>query len=304
MTKAVPKKNHAIRETRVDHAIDIIVAVFCVLLVILLLYPLYFVVCASISNPSMVAKGKTLLYPVRLTMMGYDEIFKNQEIWIGYKNTIIYTFGGTFFSLLFTIPAGYALSRHDFKPQSAIMLMFTFTMFFSGGIIPTYLTIRMFGLQNTVWVMIVPFCVNVYNLIICRTFFQTSIPKDLLEASQLDGCTDFRFLFSIVLPLSKALISVIGLYYAVGYWNQYFNALLYLTDEELKPLQLVLREILMQSQVFADGQSSSGADATIAQKADVIKFGVIIVSSLPVIVIFPFLQKYFEKGVMIGAVKG
>ena len=297
-------KSTAIRETRVDQAFGVVVIIFCAILVLLLLYPLYFVICASISNPSMVAKGKTLLYPVRITMMGYEEIFKNKDIWIGYKNTIIYTVGGTFFSLLFTLPAAYALSRQDFAPRNVVMLLFTFTMFFSGGMIPTYLTVKMFGLTNTVWVMVLPFCVSAYNLIICRTFFQTSIPKELLEASQLDGCSDFRFFGAIVLPVSKALISVIALYYAVGYWNQYFNALLYLTDERRKPLQLVLREILMQSQVFADGQSSSGADATIAQKADVIKFGVIIVSSLPVIVIFPFLQKYFEKGVMIGSVKG
>ena len=296
--------SNTICDTRIDQAFNIVVVVFCTLLVILLLYPLYFVVCASISNPSMMAKGKTLLYPVRLTTLGYEEIFKNRDIWIGYKNTIIYTVGGTFFSLLFTLPAGYALSRQDFAPRSVIMLLFTFTMFFSGGMIPTYLTVKLFGLTNTVWVMILPFCVSAYNLIICRTFFQSSIPKELLEASQLDGCTDLRFFASIVLPVSKALISVIALYYAVGYWNQYFNALLYLTDERMKPLQLVLREILMQSQVFADGQSTSGADATIAQKADLIKFGVIIVSSLPVIIVFPFLQKYFEKGVMIGSVKG
>jgi len=295
---------YSIKDTQIDRAINIGVIVFCVVVCFLLLYPLYFVVCASISNPSLVAKGKTLLLPQRLTMMGYEEIFKNEEIWLGYKNTIIYTVGGTFFSLLFTLPAGYALSRDDFRPRGVFMLMFTFTMFFSGGMIPTYLTVRIFNLNNTVWVMVLPFAVSAYNLIICRTFFQSNVPKELLEASKLDGCTDIRFFWSVVLPISKALISVIALYYAVGYWNQYFNALLYLTDAEMKPLQLVLREILLQSQVFAEGQNTSGADATIAQKADVIKYGVIIVSSLPVIIVFPFLQKYFEKGVMIGSVKG
>jgi len=184
------------------------------------------------------------------------------------------------------------------------MLLFTFTIFFNGGLIPTYLTVKGLHLDNTIWVLMVPFCVNVFNLIISRTFFQSSVPKELLEASQLDGCSDFRFFIQIALPISKALVSVIGLYYMVGYWNEYFRALIYIRNENLRPLQLIIREILIQNQSFGSNQTFSSADATLAQKQELLKYGVIVVSSLPMIIIFPFVQKYFEKGVMIGSIKG
>jgi len=298
------KRRTGIKNSTSDVVFNVIIIIICVLLVIIFLYPLYFILVASFSSPAAVAKGQTLLLPKGITMIGYNEIFSNKAIWIGYRNTILYTFGGTFFSLLLTLPAAYALSRNDFAPRSAFMLLFTFTIFFNGGLIPTYLTVKGLHLDNTIWVLMVPFCVNVFNLIISRTFFQSSVPKELLEASQLDGCSDFRFFIQIALPISKALVSVIGLYYMVGYWNEYFRALIYIRNENLRPLQLIIREILIQNQSFGSNQTFSSADATLAQKQELLKYGVIVVSSLPMIIIFPFVQKYFEKGVMIGSIKG
>ena len=207
--------------------------------------------------------------------------------------------------MIFTISAAYVLSRKDFKVRSFFMFYFTFTMFFNGGLIPTYITVKNFGLDNSIWVMLLPFSVNVFNLIISRTYFQNSIPEELLEAAQLDGCNDFRFFFSIVLPISKAIITVIALYYMVGYWNEYFKALIYLRDNELFPLQLILRDILVRNQSFASGEVAGvSAEGNMQQRADLIKYGVIVISSVPIIILYPFVQKYFEKGVMIGSLKG
>lgn len=289
-----------------DRMFDFIILLLCVFVVIVTLYPVYFIVIASFSNPSSVANGDVWLIPKKITMIGYQEIFKDSRIWQGYRNTLFYSIAGTLISILFTLPAAYALSRKDLKLRNSIMLIFTFTMFFNGGLIPTYLTVRQFHMDNTVWVMLIPFSVNVFNLIIARTFFENSMPDGVLEAAQIDGCSDIKFLLKIVLPLSKAIIAVIALYYLVGYWNEYFKALIYLRDEKMQPLQLVLRDILVRNQSYASGQLGSGASAegNVQQKADLIKYGVIVVSTLPIIILYPFIQKYFEKGVMIGAIKG
>jgi putative aldouronate transport system permease protein len=261
---------------------------------------------ASVSNPSSVANGNVWLYPKGFTLMGYKEIMKDSRIWVGYKNTLIYAIGGMLISMLFTMPAAYALSRKDFKARGFLMLFFTFTMFFNGGLIPTYLTVKNFHLDNTIWVMLIPFSVNVYNIIISRTFFQNNIPGELLEAAKLDGCSNIQFFVKVVLPLSKAILAVISLYYIVGYWNEYFKALMYLREDRLYPLQMVLRDILTRNQAYASGQLGSGASAegSVQQKADLVKYGVIVVSTLPIIVIYPLIQKYFDKGVMIGSLKG
>ncbi|OQP13219.1 carbohydrate ABC transporter permease, partial [Geobacillus zalihae] len=223
----------------------------------------------------------------------------------GYRNTIIYTVLGTFVNLLFTLPAAYVLSRKEFKARNFLMFVFVFTMFFNGGLIPTYLLMKELHLTNTMWVFILPFSVNVFNLIITRTFFETSLPKELFEAAQLDGCTHFQFFGRVVLPLSKAIVSVIGLYYLVGHWNDFFTGLIYIRDYSLQPLQIVLRDILISNQVFAEGAGAGGAAGGYAQRyADQIKYGVIIVSTLPILIVYPFIQKYFEKGVMIGSIKG
>lgn len=301
------KRKMKIRKRKTsDRMFDFIILLLCVFVVIVTLYPVYFIVIASFSNPSSVANGDVWLIPKKITMIGYQEIFKDSRIWQGYRNTLFYSIAGTLISILFTLPAAYALSRKDLKLRNSIMLIFTFTMFFNGGLIPTYLTVRQFHMDNTVWVMLIPFSVNVFNLIIAKTFFENSMPDGVLEAAQIDGCSDIKFLLKIVLPLSKAIIAVIALYYLVGYWNEYFKALIYLRDEKMQPLQLVLRDILVRNQSYASGQLGSGASAegNVQQKADLIKYGVIVVSTLPIIILYPFIQKYFEKGVMIGAIKG
>ncbi|EES74021.1 putative protein LplC [Paenibacillus sp. oral taxon 786 str. D14] len=283
----------------------IVLGLVCTVIFLLIAYPLYFIVIASFSDSTLVSTGKVLFLPKNVSLFGYREIFQDGRIWTGYRNTLFYTFFGTLVNLLFTLPAAYVLSRKEFKARRVIMFLFVVTMFFNGGLIPTYLLMKDLHLTNTVWVFIVPFCVNVFYLIIARTFFETSLPQELHEAAVMDGCSHFTFFVKVALPLSKALVSVIGLYYLVGHWNDFFTALIYIRDNDLQPLQMVLRDILLSNQVFANGAGTGGDAGGYAQRyADQIKYGVIIVSTLPILVIYPFIQKYFEKGVMIGSIKG
>ncbi len=285
-----------------DHTIDIILLVIGIIIFLITVYPLYFVVIASFSSPSAVAGGQVWLLPKSITLEGYKRVFADERIWMGYRNTIFYTVAGTLISLLFTLPAGYALSRKDLAGRNVITLFFVFTMYFGGGLIPTYFVIDKFHLTDTIWVIILPFSVSVYHLIITRTFFQSTIPADLLEVAQLDGCSDFRFFVSIVLPLSKAIIAVIGLYCAVGQWNQYFTSLVYVRNSDLMPLQMVLREILLQNKAVSGAASVSNVE--LQKVGEIMKYAVIIVSTVPIMCVYPFVQKYFNKGVMIGAIKG
>lgn len=279
--------------------------VVCALIFLVIAYPLYFIVIASFSDSTLVATGKVLLFPKGLSLFGYKEIFQDSRIWTGYRNTVFYTLFGTLVNMVFTMPAAYVLSRREFKARRVIMFLFVVTMFFNGGLIPTYLLMKDLHITNTIWVFIVPFCVNVFYLIIARTFFESSLPPELYEAAMMDGCSHFKYFVKVALPLSKAMISVIALYYLVGHWNDFFTALVYIRDNNLQPLQIVLRDILLSNQAFQNGAGTGGAAGGYAQRyADQIKYGVIIVSSLPILVLYPFLQKYFEKGVMIGSVKG
>ena len=275
-----------------------------VLIFLVVAYPLYFIIIASISDPGMVMNGEVWLIPKKINLSGYQELFKVNDIWIGYRNTVFYTIAGTSVSMIFTVPAAYALSRRNFNARRPVMLYFMLTMFFNGGLIPTYLVIsQMLHMDNSFWVMILPFCLNVYNMIIMRTFFENSLPDELWEAAQLDGCTHAYYLVKIVLPLSRAVLSVIVLYYAVAKWNEYFTALIYIRDKSLVPLQIVLRDILIQNEAFTGAQmGAAGLEAS--KKANLIKYASIVVATMPMMIIYPFLQKYFEKGVMIGAVKG
>ena len=278
-----------------------------VLVLLCVVYPLYYVVIASISNPSLVMTGGVWLYPRQLTLDGFEALLSESKIWIGYRNTIFYSIAGTAISMLVTVPAAYALSRKDFKARRPLMLFFLFTMYFSGGLIPTYLLMsNTLHLTDTVWVMIVPFCLNVYNMIIVRSYFENSLPGDLWEAAQLDGCSNTRFLITIAIPLSMAVISVVMLYYLVANWNAYFNGLIYLRSDKLVPLQLVLRDILLMNEMMANSLSTGGSVGldSAMKRAYQIKFTSIIVGTLPMMILYPFLQKYFEKGVMIGAIKG
>ncbi|TCP25983.1 carbohydrate ABC transporter membrane protein 2 (CUT1 family) [Scopulibacillus darangshiensis] len=277
---------------------------------IIVLYPLIYIVSASISDPALVNSGKMWFFPKGITFEGYKRVFDNSEIWIGYRNTIFYTVLGTAINLFVTLPAAYALSRKDFVGRNIFMAMFVFTMFFSGGLIPTYLLVKSLGMVNTIWAMVLPNAAAVWNIIICMTFFQVTIPKELEEAAIIDGCSTTKLFFKIIIPLSAPIIAVMALFYGVGHWNGYFNALIYLSDQNLYPLQLVLRQILvlqeMGSQMTGSGAAGAAASAmhNKAEIAAIIKYAVMIISTLPIIIIYPFLQRFFVKGVMIGSIKG
>jgi putative aldouronate transport system permease protein len=274
-----------------------------ILIIIIIVYPLYFIIIASFSDPSAVSTGQVWFYPRGFTLDGYRALFANDSIWIGYRNTILYVLIGTFISLTINIPAAYVLSRRDLVFRRPLTIYFLITMFFSGGLIPTFLTVQNFGLYNTFWVMVLPFSVSIYNIIVARTFFQSNIPGELREAAEIDGCGNLRFFFTMVLPLSKAIISVLALWSMVGHWNSYFTALIYLQDRALHPLQLILRNILVTNQM--QSAMGTGEAAQIAMRtANLIRYGAIIVSTVPIMCVYPFVQKYFNQGVMIGAVKG
>ena len=291
---------------RGDRLFNVGVLLACAIVVFATLYPIYFVLIASVSDSTAVATGRVVFLPERLSLFGYEQILGDARIWTGYRNTIVYTVVGTALNLAVTLPAAFALSRREFRPRRPLMLFFAFTMFFSGGLIPTYLLYRDLGLLDNWLVFILPSAVNVYNLIIARAFFENSLPEELYEAATLDGADYFRFFTTMALPLSKAIISVIGLYYLVQHWNDFFTGLIFVRDYAKQPLQIVLRDILLSNQAFAGGAGGGGGSggAYAQQYADQIKYGVIVVSTLPVIVVYPFLQKFFEKGVLIGAVKG
>jgi len=302
MSSDTPKKS-TVKKRGKDRVIQIVMGVLSVLILIAVLYPLYFVVIASFSDPSSVASGQVWLFPKGFTLDGYKELLKHSEIWIGYWNTILYTIVGTFVGLVVNIFAAYALSRKDLVGRRFFTLMFVFTMFFNGGLVPTFLAVKEVGLYDSFWVMVIPFSVSVYNIIVARTFFETSIPQDLNDAARIDGCGNLYYFFRIVLPLSKAILAVIGLWTAVGMWNSYFNALIYLKDSNRYPLQLILRNILITNNLqmsFGSGEAMQIA----LRLSNLMRYSVIIVSTVPIMCFYPFVQKYFNKGVMIGAVKG
>lgn len=274
------------------------------LLLIVVLVPLIHVVASSFSSPSAVVAGRVRLLPVDFSLRGYKAVFAYKSVLVGYRNTIFYTVVGTFINVAMTMLAAYPLAKRDLPFRNGIMFLFTFTMFFSGGMIPSYLLLKNLGMLDTVWALIIPGSISIYNMIITRTFIQSSIPHEMYEAAEIDGCNDIYYLIRVVLPLSKPVIAVIALYYAVGHWNSYFNAFLYLNNPQLKPLQLVLREILILNTI--NQEQLIMAEETAAQQglADLLKYALIIVSSVPVLLIYPFVQRYFVEGVMIGSVKG
>lgn len=298
----------AIKETRRDRIFLACNYLFLFLALVIVAYPIIYILSASVSTPKYVSSGEMWLWPMGLTFEGYERVFRDPKIWTGYGNTILYTFAGTLVNLAVTIPAAYALSRKDFVGRNLFMGIFMVTMFFSGGLVPTYLLIKDLGMVNTMWALILPGATSVWNLIVCRTFFQSNIPKELQEAAEIDGCSNFRLFFQIVLPLSTSIIAVMALFFGVGHWNSYFSAMIYLNDDAKYPLQLVLRQILVLQEMSAQTGSIDAATATAlnnrAEVAALVKYAVIIVATLPVIVVYPFLQRYFVQGVMIGSVKG
>jgi putative aldouronate transport system permease protein len=291
------------RQSLPDRIFDIINWAVMILVCVSIAYPLWFVLVASFTDPNIVNQGRILLYPANPFLGGYERIFRYPPLWKGYLNTIIYTVAGSVISIAVTVPAAYALSRRDMQGRRIIMFLFTFTMFFSGGIIPLYLIIQKIRIYNTIWAMVLPSAVSVYNLIVCRSFFDTSIPQELLEASRLDGCTDFGFFFKIVLPLSSTIVAVMILFYATGIWNSFMNALMFMADQDKMPLQVIMRNLILINQ--ANMITTDASEIIMRQKlAEQLKYAVIVVSALPLLLAYPFLQKYFVRGVMIGAVKG
>jgi putative aldouronate transport system permease protein len=291
------------RLTKSDLAFMIFIYAAAGLLLVIVLYPMWFIVIASFSDPTAVNTGRVVLLPAMVTLNGYKTLMETEFILIGYRNTILYTLVGTFVGLAVNLPAAYALSRKDLYGRKFFNLYFIFTMFFSGGLVPTYLTIQQFHLLDTFTVMVVPFSVAVYNMLVARTFFQNSLPAGLLDAARIDGCGNLRYFFLIALPLSKAIIAVIALWTAVGHWNAYFNALIYLRDQARMPLQIILRDILILNQNMATlirGEASIQAQKT----ASLIKYASIVVSAAPIMCLYPFLQKYFNQGVLVGTFKG
>jgi putative aldouronate transport system permease protein len=292
-------------ESRGDRIYNAISYILLTLAVFVVIYPLYFIVIASFSDPNMVLNGKVWLLPKGINFEGYKYIFKYNDLWLGYRNSIFYTVAGTFINLALTLPCAYALSRKELYGRSVITAILAFTMYFSGGLIPTFLLVLKLGIYNTVWAMLIIGGASVWNIIISRTFFSTNIPSELREAAMIDGCKEFGFFLKIALPLSRALIAVMVLLYGAGHWNSYFKALVYLRNADLRPLQLVLREILVTSQSNAAALLGDFDQLEELQKlSEMIKYGVIIFASIPLLVAYPFLQKYFAQGVMIGAIKG
>lgn len=301
-----PRVRKKIKLTRADTVFNITVRVVAVLALVISLYPLYFVVIASISSPEAISLGKVVFLPKEINFDAYQFVLKESRIWSGYANTIFYTVFGTVFGTAVVLMAAFALSRKELWGRNVIMKLMVFTMFFSGGLIPTYMVVNGLGLVNTRLVLILLGSVSVYNMIIARTFFQNTLPEELFEAAELDGCGTARFFLQIALPLSKAIVAVIALYVAVSHWNSYFTAMIYTTNTKLYPLQLVLRDILILGQSLTNITDASELEAMAERQriAQIIKYVVIIVSSAPAIAAYPFLQKYFVQGVMIGSVKG
>ena len=298
------KLNSFSRQSRGDKIFNVINGLLIAVVLIMIIYPLWFVIIASVSDPAKVLGGQVILMPRKFTLEGYRMVFRDPMIMTGYRNTLFYTVTGTAINLVMTILAAYPLSRKDWVGRGFFMGVLMFTMFFSGGIIPTYLMMNSLGMINTVWAMILPGAVSVYNTIIMRTFFINSIPPELQEAAQVDGCSNTRLLIQIVLPLSKQILAVMVLFYGVAHWNAFFNALIYLTESKRYPLQLVLRSILIQNTASQDMLGDLDTMGSRVMMAETIKYALIIVSTLPMMVLYPFLQRFFEKGVMVGAVKG
>ena len=293
-----------IKQSAGDKVFDIAIHLLLALVLVIVLYPLLFVLIASVSDSRAVVNGEVWFWPKGLNFHGYARVLQNSDIVRGFLNSILYTIVGTAINVTMTIMAAYPLSRRDFVGRNAMTALLVFTMFFSGGLIPTYLLVKKLGMVDTFWALVIPNAVGVWNIVIMRTFFQHSIPHELQEAAAIDGCSNFRILLKVVLPLSLPIVAVIGLFYSVGHWNAFFNALIYLTDRSKFPLQLILREILIQSQVNEMVQVSEESLVKGVMEAEAIKYAVVIVANLPMFLLYPFLQRYFVKGVIVGALKG
>ena len=283
---------------RINHekAFDIVITIIMGIIAILFLLPLLNVLACSFSSADKVVAGEVGLIPVNFSLEGYKQVFANGSLTRGFLNSLLYTFLGTVIQVTLQMLCAYPLSRKDFKGRKFLNIFLTLTMFISGGMIPTYLLISELQMLDTIWAIIIPGCVSVSNIIVIRTYMSTSIPNELQEAARIDGCSDFQIFLKVILPLCRPILFVMVLYAIVGYWNNYFNALLYIQSTDLYPLQRVLQDMLV-----SNSGSLGGGDPNIQEQ---LKYVTIVVSSLPLLVIYPFFQKYFEKGVVMGGVKG
>ena len=300
------KRNaHRIRLSAEDRAFGFVTYFLATLFMLVCAYPLIYVLSASISNPALIVSGKIVLLPKEIQFRAYEAVFKSEDVLLGYRNAVFYAFAGTAINIVLTTAGAYVLSRPDLWGRTAVTFLISFTMFFSGGMIPTYITIKNLGMINTVWAMLLPGAISATNLLIMRNFFTHSVPQEIIEAAYVDGCSNIGTLCRIVLPVSGSIVAVMVIFYFVGHWNAYFSAMIYLNDKKLYPLQVFLREILIQNQL---GDMSGGADtvnqAEMTLLYEALKFAVITVATLPIMLVYPFLQRYFVKGVMIGSIKG
>ncbi|WP_028549069.1 carbohydrate ABC transporter permease [Paenibacillus sp. UNC451MF] len=296
-------ENRLIRETGGDKLFNWFNYAFTFIIFLLVLYPILYTLSASFSSPEALVAGKVWLYPVDFGLQGYKAVVEYKAVWIGYSNSIFYMVVGTLINVAMTIAAAYPLSRKDFAGRKFIMMVFAFTLIFSGGLIPSYLLVKELGMLNTRWALLIPNAMSMFNVIMTMTFFRSNIPDELLDSAKMDGCSNFRFLISIVLPVSGAIIAVITLFYAVEHWNEFFSPLIYLNNKSLFPLQIYLREILMMN--TSDTLTTSIADQN--QRLylnELLKYSLIIFSSLPLMIMYPFVQRHFVRGVMIGSIKG
>ena len=297
-----------IKRCKEDVIFDTVIFIGLTILLLIVAYPLWWVIISSVSNSKAVSGGQVIWHPIGFTLKGYGEVFKDDSIVRSFLNSVLYTVCGVLVNLAVTLPTAYALSRDRFSGKKAITMFYVVTMFFSGGLIPTYLVVHNMHLLDTMWALILPGCLSVYNMIVARTFFKTNISEELYEAAEIDGCTQGRFFFQIALPLSGAITAIMVLYYGVGHWNSYFSGLIYLSDQNKYPLQLVLRSILITNEsALQQAATTAEARAALNEKKELIevmKYSLIIISSIPVLVLYPFIQRHFVKGVMIGSVKG
>ncbi|MBQ9325647.1 MAG: carbohydrate ABC transporter permease [Clostridia bacterium] len=297
------RKNRVRRsaDDRIFYAVSYVILGFLTLIV---LYPLIYILSCSFSSANAVSTGKVVLWPVEPSVLGYQTVFENRNVWVGYRNTVLYTVLGTFINVSMTLICAYPLARKKLPHKGFFTFLISFTMLFNGGMIPTYLVMRDLKLLNSLWAMVLPGAIGVSQMIVARTFIINTLPEELLEATQIDGCNDFQFFFRFVLPLSKAVIAVIAMQYAIVHWNSYFNAFIYLSDSKKYPLQIFLREILVMSNI--DTSDIADPETAIAMQglADLLKYSLIVVATAPILCVYPFIQKYFVKGIMMGSLKG
>ncbi len=302
------KEKSSISSSRGDRIFTVVNGIIIFLFTAITLYPLLYVLSASVSSPDAVNSGQMWLWPVGINAKGYARVFRDPDIWLGYRNTIFYTVVGTLISLGITLPCAYALTVKKLPGRKIFNGLFLFTMFFGGGLIPLYLLLKDLHMLNTVWAVLLPPAASIWNIIITRTFFESSIPAGLEEAAEIDGCNVFQKFFRIILPLSAPIIAVMALFYGVGRWNSYFNEMMFLRNSALYPLQVFLRELLIITQLNSSstimGSEELKTMAEQAKLASIMKYSIMIVATLPIIIIYPFLQRYFVKGVMVGSIKG